>query len=102
MMHLKRPILLTTPVVCSCSGRKRRLQLQVWHQVLLDRDALVRSMRNWNARHPEAEVTVLYRETEELRTSCETAVAGVSSGRSSGIMPNPSFSFLSSVVSAGG
>ncbi len=61
-------------LLCSCKGREGPLQLQIWHQMQpTDRTVLERSVKQWEAKHPDAKVTVLYKETEELRTTYQTA-----------------------------
>ena len=74
MKFLRLLALFCLLLACSCAKREGPLQLQVWHQMQpTDREVLERAVTSWAARHPEAEVTVLYKETEELRTSFQTA-----------------------------
>jgi arabinogalactan oligomer/maltooligosaccharide transport system permease protein len=48
--------------------------MQIWHQMQpTDRAVLERAVKTWEKRHLEAVVTVLYKETEELRTTYQTA-----------------------------
>lgn len=73
-MHLKQFTLLSMFIFCSCTGREGPLRMQVWHQMQpTDREVLERAVKSWDARHPEVTVTVLYKETEELRTTYQTA-----------------------------
>ncbi len=59
---------------CSCASHKGPVRMQVWHQMQpTDRAVLERAVKVWDAQHPEATVTVLYKETEELRTTFQTA-----------------------------
>ncbi len=74
MKNIWRFAFILLLLLCSCKGREGPLQLQIWHQMQpTDREVLEHAVENWEARHPDAEVTVLYKETEELRTSYQTA-----------------------------
>ena len=74
MKNICRFTFILLLLLCSCKGREGPLQLQIWHQMQpTDREVLERAVENWEAHHPDAEVTVLYKETEELRTSYQTA-----------------------------
>lgn len=74
MKYLRLAALLSLIFACSCASHKGPIRMQVWHQMQpTDRAVLERAVKVWDAQHPEATVTVLYKETEELRTTFQTA-----------------------------
>ncbi|MFH1010091.1 MAG: extracellular solute-binding protein [bacterium] len=74
MKYLRVAVLFSLLFTCSCTSHKGPVRMQVWHQMQpTDRAVLERAVKTWEARHPGASVTVLYKETEELRTTFQTA-----------------------------
>ncbi len=79
LMHGRLPdlILLVALVLSACASDDRRIHIKIWHQKIgAERAFFEEAVREYNARHDDRVVEVLYRETEEMRNLFIVASVG--------------------------
>lgn len=76
-MNLLRTSFLIFGILFSFFGHTETLRLSVWHQMIYSHRSVLDSiLKDFERQNPEIVVTSLYRETEELRSSYQSAAMG--------------------------
>jgi len=72
------PLVIATALFSSCREAERPTHITLWHSMLYaERIVLADLVKQYEQTHPEVKITVLYRETEELRSGFQnSALAG--------------------------
>jgi maltose-binding protein MalE len=77
LLRLCLLVLLVIPFVTGCRTDDGRERVRIWHQKIGgERAFFERIIQEYNAAHPDVEIEVLYRETEELRNLFVVASVG--------------------------
>jgi arabinogalactan oligomer/maltooligosaccharide transport system permease protein len=67
-------LIISALLVLSCSRDDGIAHLQLWHQMQPeDREVLTRVVKAYDDAHDELQITVIYKETEDLRSSFQSA-----------------------------
>ena len=71
-------IALLVLALAGCGKADKRLEISLWHQMLYaERVVLAERVATYEAAHPEVKITVVYRETEQVRSGFQnSALAG--------------------------
>lgn len=77
---MKLPVLIFLQLFCFCSislSQQKPVEIQVWHQMIYShRKVLAKAIELFEKNNPEIKIRATYRETEELRSSFQSAAMG--------------------------